>query len=681
MTSRDLLTPAFYYWRPAFLALLIPIVLAIAVAALAKPVYTSQTRLLILPGEDYVFEGSRVTGGVSQVFDRAQIVAAEMEILRSKDLQQQAIEAVGLRRFHPAAGAGPRAMEQALEQLGKSLRIENVPASNVIEMRLRHDDPQVAAELLNALVDLYVKRRREIFERSDVKAVIEQEADLKGRLVDVEGRIVTLSAEHGIGDYNQELITVQTRQTELIGQLASVDRQISEAGGREKRLGADLRRTPPTVTLNTDWTRSQQVEAMTNSLETVKEQRRQAAARYRDGHPLVVELDRQIAGMQAAIAAAPPQESSLVRQGANPVYQDLDTQLSTARGEGAGLAAGRDRIVQALNENGARLSELIDIGPEYRELLRTRAVIEGSYQDVARRSEDVRLRQALAGSQANVRIVERAQPPFKGRTGRMIILAVGVLVGLAAALAVIVISAATSQVMVSPSDTEDRLDLPVVVTVPHGPEDPPRTPFWRPTPARMTADDVNVLYRLLRALSGGKGGVVQWVSAVSGEGVSSLALDMAMLRSQQGGKVLLVDVEPWAGRGLTAQAHQRGARLDRHDAMRGVYRVDRSALYLTDPMVNPSTHVSDDRWMAFLAKARQEFELIILDCPAVERSSSGILLSALSDLSLLVVEAEETRAPVAEQVIRRIEASGGVVFGVVLNKRRFYIPRFIYSRL
>jgi Mrp family chromosome partitioning ATPase len=46
-----------------------------------------------------------------------------------------------------------------------------------------------------------------------------------------------------------------------------------------------------------------------------------------------------------------------------------------------------------------------------------------------------------------------------------------------------------------------------------------------------------------------------------------------------------------------------------------------------------------------------------------------------------VLEAEKTRWPVAENTKQMIEKNGGKVLGVVLNKRQFYIPDFIYRRL
>ncbi|ATQ43299.1 GumC family protein [Caulobacter mirabilis] len=681
-TARDLLTPAFYYWKPALLVFLIPVILALMLAAIAKPIYTAQSRLLILPGDDYVFRGGVAGNGPSQVFDRAQIVNAEIEILKSRDLQERAIRAVGMQRVYPAFPDTQRGMDQALERLSKDLRIENVPASNVIELHLRHRDARISADLLNRLVELYIRDRRDVFERSDVKAAREQQADLQMRLSGVEDRIAAFSNEHQLGDYNQELIAVQTQQTALAGQIHSLDQQLSAAGGRAGRLAGEIRSAPREITLNIDSARSQQVESLTTALMALKEQRRVAAARYRDGYPLVAELDRQIAGLEGAIEAAPPQQTALVRRGANPVYQELDTQLATTRGEAAALEAARAKAAQSLGANGERLAQLIRIGPQYRELLRDRALLEGAYQDIARRSEDVRLEGALAGAQANVRIIQRAEPPTKGRAGRLILLAAGVVLGGLAALAVIVLSAATQQVMVTPADVEAKLDLPILASVPQGANDAPRAPLWRPTPGRMTADDANILHRLLRSVAGDGPAVMQWIAADDGEGVSTLALDMALHRAQRSrAKVLLVDVEPAERGGLADLLKRGGASLEVVSRRDRILRVNDSNLYVTAPLNLPGRPLPEERWAALLTAARQTYPLIVVDSPPVQRSAAGVLLAPLADLTLAVVEAERTRAPVVENLIRRIESAGGTVFGVVLNKRRFYIPQFLYARL
>jgi hypothetical protein len=75
---------------------------------------------------------------------------------------------------------------------------------------------------------------------------------------------------------------------------------------------------------------------------------------------------------------------------------------------------------------------------------------------------------------------------------------------------------------------------------------------------------------------------------------------------------------------------------------------------------------------------RLSYDLIILHSSALLSNAYGMALLRLTDGCVLVIEAERTRHPVAEQVRRMIQDNGGQVLGAVLNKRRFHIPRWVY---
>jgi len=82
-----------------------------------------------------------------------------------------------------------------------------------------------------------------------------------------------------------------------------------------------------------------------------------------------------------------------------------------------------------------------------------------------------------------------------------------------------------------------------------------------------------------------------------------------------------------------------------------------------------------------IAQARRDYDVVLVDTPAMARSAAALIAAPMVDMTLIVVEAEATRAAVARNLIERIDAAGGEVIGAVLNKRGFYIPRLIYSWL
>ena len=78
---------------------------------------------------------------------------------------------------------------------------------------------------------------------------------------------------------------------------------------------------------------------------------------------------------------------------------------------------------------------------------------------------------------------------------------------------------------------------------------------------------------------------------------------------------------------------------------------------------------------------RQRFEYVLIDSPPLSASSDGLAIVRKVDGVIFVVEAEKTRWPVAQAAKEKIVSHGGNILGMVFNKRRFYIPEFVYKRM
>jgi len=675
LTVRQLLTPIFYYRRRALFAFLIPVLIAVIAALLAHPVYVAQSRLLILLGNDYVFP----TGNAQapQTFDRSQIVHAEMEILGSKDLRERTLTAVGLDKVYPDLAGRPDGLALGEIKLDKDLTIDNIPQSNVIELGLRNRNPQVAADVLNKLVALYIERRREIFQQSDLASVADQRDKLNDQLSGAERAITEFSTAHGFGDYTQEFVAVQAQQTALATQLASTDEELAARLARASQLRSRAAATPGVTQLSVDTGRSQQLDDLTKTLLSLQEQRRETANKYTDGYPLVADLDHRIAEIQAEIARAPQEQFTASRRGVNPVHQQLDTEEADAEGDAAGLRAGRTEIQRTLQAVNARLNDLTALGPQYRALVKTRDLAEDASTSLSKRAEDSELADMLSKSHANVRVIQSADPPAKGHSGRLVIIGAGIAAGLFAALAVVILSLAFSEVMVSPSDVEQKLDLPIILAVPDIEREGRRSAL---RPAHLTPEDSHLLMRLLASVPADGGRVLQLVSAHEGEGVSSLLLDIGLIEGAADRRVLYIDVDPRPGHEIVTEFSKQGVGLARQPGER-VVQVAGTSVYVTQPVSGADMAAGHMDWRKVLSKARSQYDLILIDPPPLQRSAAALAIAPFADITLAVVEAERTRAAVARNLVDRVESAGGEVLGVILNKRRFYIPRMIYSWL
>jgi capsular exopolysaccharide synthesis family protein len=82
-----------------------------------------------------------------------------------------------------------------------------------------------------------------------------------------------------------------------------------------------------------------------------------------------------------------------------------------------------------------------------------------------------------------------------------------------------------------------------------------------------------------------------------------------------------------------------------------------------------------------LQKAEEKFDYIIIDSAPIPRFADTQAICPLVDGVLLVIEAGKTRKQVALKAKKEVENANGKLLGIVLNKRKYYIPEWIYRRL
>ena len=82
-----------------------------------------------------------------------------------------------------------------------------------------------------------------------------------------------------------------------------------------------------------------------------------------------------------------------------------------------------------------------------------------------------------------------------------------------------------------------------------------------------------------------------------------------------------------------------------------------------------------------LARLRPEYDFVVLDSPPVNQYADASVLASKVDGVILVIEADRTPLAEAEAAKRQLERVGARILGVVLNRKRSYIPAFIESLL
>jgi capsular exopolysaccharide synthesis family protein len=82
-----------------------------------------------------------------------------------------------------------------------------------------------------------------------------------------------------------------------------------------------------------------------------------------------------------------------------------------------------------------------------------------------------------------------------------------------------------------------------------------------------------------------------------------------------------------------------------------------------------------------LIRPAVNFGYVVIDCPPVNAYPEAITLASYSDGAVLVVQAGETRREVVLEARQRLAQAKVNLLGAVLNKRKYYIPEFVYGKL
>jgi receptor protein-tyrosine kinase len=192
------------------------------------------------------------------------------------------------------------------------------------------------------------------------------------------------------------------------------------------------------------------------------------------------------------------------------------------------------------------------------------------------------------------------------------------------------------------------------------------------------------------ALPESRSSIVMFASAVPREGTSTVAREFAtVLASRQEAETLLIDANLRRPTLHEAFRTTRDPGLSDHilgdvplsECIRETGELRLKLLPAGRPVIAPPRVFADSRVRGMLSQLRRRFAIVAIDAAPLLGSPEGALVSQLADCVVLVVRFGHTRRQLPERALQVLGDADATVLGSVLNRRRFYIPRFVYERL
>lgn len=90
---------------------------------------------------------------------------------------------------------------------------------------------------------------------------------------------------------------------------------------------------------------------------------------------------------------------------------------------------------------------------------------------------------------------------------------------------------------------------------------------------------------------------------------------------------------------------------------------------------------NSDRMQYFITEVAEKYDYVLFDTSPVLDAPETSLLSPQMDGIALVIRAGQTKREVIKRAMMMLNKQGGNLIGSVLNRKRYYIPEFIYKRV
>lgn len=181
-----------------------------------------------------------------------------------------------------------------------------------------------------------------------------------------------------------------------------------------------------------------------------------------------------------------------------------------------------------------------------------------------------------------------------------------------------------------------------------------------------------------------------FTSATQGEGTTTIATTFARFLAMQGThRILACELNArrpsftnvFSINGAKGVTDYFASRVDLPSIVQtvGPHEIDVLQVGRKDPTVI-QVHLAQIL-PTFLEDAFRHYDTVIIDAPPVIDCPETPPMAGFVDGVVMVVRAGSTRREIVARAIDRIKKFDGEVLGVVLNRKKFYVPDFLYRRL
>ena len=621
MDTRSIVRAAFRQkWK--FILTFVPIIsLAVTYILLATPIYMGSAKLLIQFGQDARPEIQLNRNQNLTAEEKRGLIQSNINILRSRDLIEELLKGFSLTDIYPELSEidnEERRMNAAISRYLTDLQTPATSNAGIIDVIIYHSDDQIALVLLERHVSLFIKSQTLFFSNPQADVIREQTEKALADLERGNRAILDFKDRTGVTSIDEEISILLNKRSDISEYLTTYE------GNSDL-----LMPLPAKKDVNPNNVPFPALDEAQRRIDELRAQEQEMLLTYKPDSQVVRKI----------------------RQNIQAETKSLQSSIQTLQ----------DKVTE-LDE---RITQMNIYKSEYDILRRNVELKESAYERALARMQAAEVNDDL--NKRNITQIALIETPSVSvkpvRPNKKLLLLLGLVIASCLAGGLVIVSELLDTRIIAADQITHLFKVPLLSDFMK------LRSFRRRYRCRLPVNQLEFLIQEMEASTKDKKIKVLSLSSCNlDEGTTTIAFNLANYLSinHPEQKILVIDDS-------------------RHTQFESI-ELSAEEAFASKPAFEPSVYtlsfgrhknqIINEETFKVLQK---NFDMVIITASNLMNDPISTRINSLADVTAFVLEAEKTRYPVVAEAIKRIERNNINLIGFILNKKHYYIPKWMYK--